>query len=429
MNRKKLQESIVQQGLPILIYGAAASGQVLLHACRVEGIKVSGFCDGNIKKKGTQLMGLDVFHISEVRSKFPKACWLISAADILDIKDILINLGYPDSNLWPGVPLLRDIDLSQFNDFVGYNPEDMQSGFVEFAVKCAIQSQEGYMNPETIFIRSVDLVVTERCSMKCRDCANLMQFFEKPVNYTVENMTKALTALCAFVDEIFEVRVIGGEPFMNKDVHVMIEQLNQQPKVKRIAVYTNATIVPKPHQIECLRNKKVIFMITDYTRCGDGATDEQTARLARFGPTTDQVEKLCVENNIDYRRHPPENWTDAGRIVDFKRGLEGDKKIFRDCCCKNLINLSEDELHRCPFSAQITRLGVSNFESDYVKLSESADRNVMRSQIRNLLHERDVLGACQYCPGRSLSDPQIKPAIQVKSRMQYIKKVVEKTLT
>lgn len=46
-------------------------------------------------------------------------------------------------------------------------------------------------------------------------------------------------------------------------------------------------------------------------------------------------------------------------------------------------------------------------------------RKNQKEKIRNLLHERDVLGACQYCPGRSLSDPQISPAIQVKSALPY----------
>ena len=53
--------------------------------------------------------------------------------------------------------------------------------------------------------------------------------------------------------------------------------------LKRIAIYTNGTIIPKEHQLECLKNDKVIFMITDYSGCGDGeAPNQKTERLGRF---------------------------------------------------------------------------------------------------------------------------------------------------
>ena len=69
-------------------------------------------------------------------------------------------------------------------------------------------------------MRSVDIVITEKCSMKCVDCSNLMQFFEKPINYKIEDMTEAIDLICSYAHEIYEFRVIGGEPFMNKDIHL-----------------------------------------------------------------------------------------------------------------------------------------------------------------------------------------------------------------
>ena len=32
----------------------------------------------------------------------------------------------------------------------------------------------------------MDVVITERCSLKCKDCANLMQYYEKPQNSDLE---------------------------------------------------------------------------------------------------------------------------------------------------------------------------------------------------------------------------------------------------
>ena len=145
--------------------------------------------------------------------------------------------------------------------------------------------------------------------------------------------------------------------------------------------------------------------------------------MSRFQGITDAVEQVCIDNNIDYRRHPPENWTDCGRVENFNRSLEEDKEVFHDCCCKNLTTLSKNELHRCPFSAQITRLGVCDIKEDYVVLTGSGTIKEMRRDIRELLHNKDVLGACKFCPGRSLAAPQITPAIQVRKPISYDKHI------
>ena len=60
---------------------------------------------------------------------------------------------------------------------------------------------------------------------------------------------------------------------------------------------------------------------------------------------------------------------------------------------------------------------------DYVVLTGSGTIKEMRRDIRELLHNKDVLGACKFCPGRSLADPQITPAIQVRKPISYDKHI------
>ena len=169
----------------------------------------------------------------------------------------------------------------------------------------------------------------------------------------------------------------------------------------------------------CLQHEKVLFNITDYSKCGENIDDEYTAKLSRFKRTTDQLEQLCKDKNIDYRRHPPENWTDCGHIEKFNRTLEENKEVFNACCCKNLTTLSKNELHRCPFSAQITRLGVCENKEDYIDLTNVLDLGKMRNKLNSFLNEKHTLDACDFCPGRPLSDPQIIPAIQIKKPIKY----------
>jgi organic radical activating enzyme len=405
---------------PVVIFGAGMAGQVVHRAATEQGIEIECFCDDNIKKDNTTLCGVKIFHTSTIKDRYPDANFIISAADIHDMIDNLVSIGYSEDNLYSCVSLLKEYDLSKFIEAQNYNDEDITSGFVEFAVKCTLACQEGFGTPDKVFMRSVDIVVTEKCTMKCVDCSNLMQYFENPISYKASDMSEAIDLLSTYADEIHEFRVIGGEPFVNKEWHLVMDALVEKANVKRVAIYTNGTIMPREHQIPSLKDDKVIFMITDYSGCGDNASDKKTANLSRFKKQVDRLEDLCKREGIDYRRHPPENWTDCGRIEKFNRTVEENKEVFKSCCCKNLITLSEGELHRCPFSAQITRLGVSNFEDDYIVLAEKASVGEMKQRLRSFLFEKDYIEACEYCPGRRLSDSQILPAIQTKKVLPII---------
>ena len=421
--KTELIKNINSEKTPNIIYGAGVSGQALLYACRDQGIEVTCFCDNNIKKKGKSLLNLEIVHTDDVKERFPDANWLISSADITAIGDHLIDYGYDETKFYPGASLLRDFDLKKFTShYEAYNDEDNDKGFVEFAIASTIECHDGYLDPNKVFMRSVDIVVTEKCTMKCVDCSNLMQYFEKPVSYEINEMNQAIDSLCSLSDEIFEFRVIGGEPFANKEVHLVVEKLISESKVKRIVIYTNGNVIPRDHQLECLKHKKVLFNITDYSRCGEDVEDAYTKKLSRFQRTTDKLEQICIDNQIDYRRHPPENWTDCGRIEKFNRTEEENQKVFDDCCCKNLTTLSKNELHRCPFSAQITRLDVCDEKIDYADLNQVSDISHKRDEIQSLLESKVALRACDYCPGRALHDPQITPAVQIKMPLPYEKK-------
>ena len=393
-------EEIKKQGIPLVICGAGIVGKALFYACQHKGIKVDGFCDSNINKTKFKLCGLEVIHTPQLKARFQDCIILISAADIKDVADQLHVLGH--SRWYAGSLLLKDFDVSR-------GRFSKANDFVEYAVETCRLCQDSYLNPHQLFLRSVDIVITERCSLKCRDCANLMQYYEGPVNYSMEETLQSIDALCACVDCVNEFRVIGGEPFMNKEIHLVVRRLVDEPKVKRIAIYTNATILPRDEHLECFRSSKVLFMITDYNELSRNLT---------------ALTRLLDENRITYNAHKAERWTDSGEIRKHNRGVEDQKKIFTNCCAKNTLTLSRGELHRCPFSANALRLNaVPDHPGDYVQVTkgvlEDKDIDGTKQRIRRLVTEKTYLDTCDHCNGRSFDDPQIIPAIQTKKPLEY----------
>lgn len=384
---------------PVIIFGAAAVGEALYHVCRTMGIEVACFTDNRTNLKGQTKCGLEIVHTPTLKSRYPDANIIISAADIQDVVVQLGELGYP--KWYPASDFLRDIDL-------GSLPLSVTPDFAEFAISTCLMCQDAYYQPEKVFMRSMDIVVTERCSMKCKDCSNLMQYYERPQNIPTDEVFAAIDALCESVDGINEFRVIGGEPFMNKDIHLTLKRLNDEPKVRKVVIYTNGTLLPRPEQVEALQHPKTLLMITDYG-----------PNLSR---KTQDLLAFLDERKIAYYCHPPVGWTDCSSIVKHDRDNQTQAKLFRDCCAKNLFTIMGSKLFRCPFAANADRLkAIPDLPRDYVDLLAVSDPAERKALLRDYIFSLEYMDACDWCAGRFLSAPEIEPAIQVKAPIPYAK--------
>lgn len=383
--------------LPVIIFGARSVGEALFYACSEAGIKVSCFCDNNSNKTKDLVCGTKVIHTSELKKTFKDAIFLISAADIKDVVEQLHSLGY--SKWYPCTTLLRNFNIYKHSYSV---PVD----FVEYTVGTCLLCHDSYLIPNKLFIRSVDIMITERCSLHCRDCSNLMRYYKNPANFDIKNLFGSIDRFLRIVDEVNEFRVIGGEPFMNPDCYLVIEKLIKEPKVKRIVIYTNGTIPLKEDQIKFMKSKKVLFIITDY------------GKLSR---NLDTLTMQLSENKIAFYVQKAGGWTDCSKIRKHKRTAKKQMEIFGNCCAKNTITLSGNYLFRCPFSANANRLqAVPDFRDDYIDIfDKSININKLKTKIRSFLMDTKFLETCDYCNGRSFGDPEIAPAIQINTSFEY----------
>ena len=396
-------EKIKKENLPVIIFGAGIVGEVLHQACCSLGIKVECFCDNNINKTGKLLCDTEVIHTSKLKTRYKDAVFLISAADIKDVIGQLRSLDYYS---WHEAShISKDFDIYSFKFSA---PID----FVEYAVSTAILCQNNYLASDKLFIRSVDIIITERCSLRCRDCSNLMQYYKEPKDCDIDIITRSIDALCSLADEINEFRVIGGEPFMNKEIHLVIKKLVGESKVRKIVIYTNGTIVPGEEYVQCLKDDKVLFIITDY------------------GPLSRKIDalvKVLRENNIAYHTLKVDGWADCSGIIKHNRDADQQRSVFRNCCAKNLITLSDGKLFRCPYAANAHRLAaIPDCESDYINILNGSigvtDISEMRNRVKDYLLRKEYLEACDYCNGRPYDAVlDITPAIQTKKSLEYKK--------
>ena len=383
----------------MLIFGAGVVGEVTLYACRTKGVQIECFVDDRILGP---LLGVKVITTSELTMNYAIPCLYLTSPNIQDMIDPIERIG----GTWKSCgEVLNDFDISGI-EFLNINGSNEASRYsiehVKYLIRTCLHHHDNYLHPERLTVQSLDLIITERCSMKCRDCSNLMQYYEQPENADLDETLAAIDSLCAKVDEIYEVRVIGGEPFMNKEIHLIVEKLAVQAKIKQIAIFTNATIVPRETQWPALRHEKVRFFITDYD-----------ALSRNIKPLIEGLE----QRGIAYVSEKANGWTECGALEKHNRTKEENQAIFQACCAKNLATLADERLYRCPFTANAFKLdAVPDYEGDYLVVGTSG-----RTQLRDFLRGKTFLKTCDHCNGRSYDAPVITPAIQTVKPLEYMR--------
>jgi len=380
----------------MIIFGAGVIGEATLYACRAKGIPVDCFVDHRIVGP---FLGVPVHTLATL--PYADDMYLTSP----NIADMIVPaeaMGYA----WKSCgEVLAGFDISgiEFQSINGSNESSRYSTeHVQYLIDTCLHHHENYLHPERLTVQSVDLMITEKCSMKCRDCSNLMQYYEHPENADMAEMLAMIDGLCSKMDEIYEFRVIGGEPFMHKEIDKVVAHVCAKPNVRKVSIFTNATIVPRETMWPALQHEKVRFFITDY--------DELSRNIRPL------VEALN-ERQIAYVSEKANGWTDCASLEKHNRTVEQNEALWRACCAKNLATLADGRLYRCPFAANAAKLrAVPDYAGDYLAVDGSS-----RDAIRSFLRDKTYIETCDHCNGRSYDAPVIKAGVQVKKPLTYHK--------
>ncbi|MDA9091813.1 hypothetical protein N9J56_00815 [Pelagibacteraceae bacterium] len=400
--------SKIKKDQKTVLYGAGVIGEICLFAFKQNKIKVDFFCDTSIDKQGKIINGVKVLSPSELQSLDKSSNVFISNNYYVFLKKELNNYGF--QNILDCEFILNNTDFSKAD--ISINPLKIER-WVSFYN--AIIKREVFKNEGRLYIKSLDVQITEKCSLGCKDCSNLMQYYSKAEDSHIDTLFRSVERFMSSVDKLGEFRVLGGDPFMNKDMHKVINFLAKF-SVDTIAIYTNARFIPKGDNFECLKNPKIILDISDYV-----LLDKSTRKA-------DELIELLDKNNIRYNLWRADTWTDSGRILPFQKRTEEEvTNLFNYCCNSDIISLLHGKLYRCPFSANATNLkAIPVDETDIVNLDNAniSDEN-MKVEIKRLVYEKKYLTACNFCNGRDFSTKSIDAAVQKPSNKALYFKTYE----
>lgn len=383
-----------EEGKKIIIFGAGIVGEVAEYALSSKGVQVDCFCDNSEAKIGGMLHDIPIRSLQEIKDKGIDALFIVAVSIHREIELQLNDFGF--WSVTDSRDLVNTIDITKY-DFSAshYQVKEYIESYMRHTAEYIVE--EG-----NIVIKNIGLIITERCSLRCKDCVNLMQYFKEPKHISTNINIDSMEKLLENVSCIERVSVVGGEPFVNKEAYRIIEWLIGQDKIKNITVFTNATVIPDNEQIEFLKNGKVFISISNY--------EVESQKV------TDLSEKL-KENGIDYNIVRDRVWKDLGNLQCRNRSAEDNNTLFHKCFFDGCFQLMYGQLHYCARSAcGVALKAFPEREGDYFDLfrTDLSDEAYKTKFMEFLKNDKTAPTACDYCSGKDWKSKHVPVGIQTR---------------
>ncbi|MGI9545990.1 MAG: GTP 3',8-cyclase MoaA [Flavobacteriaceae bacterium] len=142
-------------------------------------------------------------------------------------------------------------------------------------------------------INYLRLAVTDRCNLRCNYCmpSEGIDFLKSDKLFTIEELCLLSGVL---IDQgIDKIRITGGEPFVRKDLMVLLRYLAGQRELKDLSITTNATLIgPHVEELKELGIRNINVSLDAINR----STFERITRRDQYDTVFGNLERLIAED-------------------------------------------------------------------------------------------------------------------------------------
>ena len=384
----------------VIVFGTGNCGAIAQLALKEANINVIALSDNNMHRWGTKIDGVEVIPPEKIKSDYGKLPVLIAVdLNFPYIRKQLNGLGITNVFDCDFVFSKLDIDLKKCEQVTWSETKFKQK------IDLYMYSVLAHKNKDkTLRVDSIDLMLTEKCSLKCKDCANLMQLYAKPIDQDFDILIKSIDKFLNTVDHCREIRLLGGEPMMYKKVDLVAEHILKFKNFDQLKINTNGTIIPNEKKIKVFQDERVFFDISNY---------------GKISRNVEGLVKLLEEKNIAHNAARVTEWQDVGKIVKTNRTEQLNKEIFGNCCINRGITLLHGKLYLCPFSANATNLKAIKYADEEILNIDMYSKEELIKKIHKLYFETEFLEACKSCNGRDHNVKRVEAALQASEPIKY----------
>lgn len=396
-------EAIRREGGVAIIHGAGRAGWYVKRVLEHFGVRIAAYSDNRPEAHPGGYFDCVVRSPADLVADFPRAYVVVavfvsSTAD--GVTHQLRNLGwravYHDMPAFLYVFLVevagRQCDHNVLADSIHMMFQHYELGPAHY----------GY-TPEKFFVSPfVTSVITQKCSLRCRDCGQLIPYYQRAVNFTSDAIVADLKQYARAFDVVPEISLHGGEPFLHPAVGRICREVSAIPNIVFVSFVTNGTLLPSEETLRILASSGADVHVSGGYGELSGQLDAVLSACSVHGVFADVL--YCSEARM---------WTRPAAVMPHRRSVVANDEIFGKCVATNLCcQIMDGQLHRCPFSMHGSHQG--RFlcqDSDFVRLHDSAagvDHGI--GTIRSFLTRKSALSVCDYCDpsGATLVPPAIQ---------------------
>lgn len=239
---------------------------------------------------------------------------------------------------------------------------------------------------DTIFLPSVTLVINQRCSLKCKYCTSYMNEYDmhERIDFPLQQICHDIDAFFGAVDMVGTITVMGGEPFMHKDISSIIEHLCKWDNFGLISIATSGTWPIKPEQLEGLHDKRVNVSFSNYT---ESINEKQKEMYYQSIETVKQ-------SGVSYTagEFSPE-WIIPSSLIN--KQYSDEEAAYKKNHCTHWHQIKNGKVHPCDFANSIYSLHVADYTSDYVDLNKNISKEELREELKEYF-ERPFYESCRH---------------------------------
>ena len=376
---------------PVVVFGASILGKIVLDSLDILNVRPVCFCDNDLKKQRELFHGYEVISLEKLCIEHPEAIVIIAADRYFDeINQQLIEADF--KNIFSDADVISCID---FNKISSKRLKNIIWHLAKLEKLSEIWEQPG----SSFNISRLNVVVTSRCTLSCEHCSSLMPYYKKQSDFDTSKILASLDRIISCVDLIYHVELLGGEPFLNKNLPQITKHLLDSGKILHIDIITNGTILPSDRILEKLKHDSISVVIDDYGKLSR-KTNVLSNSLKRLG--------------IDSRVNKHWAWADLGGFELRKYSDTHLTNLFSNCNFNSCTELLDGILYRCPRSSHGTKTKlIPEYKMDFVQLLDPSENDDLLSErISSFMKDKKFIFACDHCNGNTIDSLTLTPAEQ-----------------
>jgi hypothetical protein len=363
MNHKELAHK------KIFLFGAGNYGKKLGAVLKKFDL-LEGYIDNDVHLQGSELLEKTILSLDEYICKHDENVKIVISVSKQYLPDIEKQL--------------ESYHLKYRQDYWLYD-EFVQVVFPVLLTYCYGKT---YMN-------LAQIVLTERCSLKCKKCAHACYNVDnKATDTPISDAFKSADCFFTYIDYIDEFVLIGGEPLLYKQLAEVVGYVGQNYRGQMgiYSITTNGTIVPSKEVLEECKKYGVLFRISNYSKT-----------LPRLKDSYKRLMDKLDEYGIDYILSDPDaEWIDYGfDYLDKPYDPASLTQMF-DNCHTPCREIRGSKLYYCVMARSISdNMKFNEGREDYLDLESLTGENYKKELLEfNMGYsEKGFLDMCRRCHG------------------------------